>query len=189
MELYLRERIHFIVGCIRMINDIKQLIKKGYISKDDSVKTLSQKYLQKAKNNLITIRILSEIQENKKVRDLLKIPSDYNSDEWAVITGYYAMYASALALIAKIGYRSKNHTATIILLEEFFIKKKLMSKEDISLLKNAIIQKAEIEKLSEARHKREIAQYSVTKQTTKEIAESIKKDAYNFINKVETISH
>ena len=170
-----------------MINDIKQLIRQGYISKDNSVKNLSQRYLKKAKNNLITMKILSEIQENKEVKDLLKIPSDYNSDEWVVIAGYYAMYTSALALISKIGYKSKNHTATIILLEEFFIKKKLMSKEDISLLKNAIIQKVEIEKLSEARHKREIAQYSVTKQTTKEIAESIKQDAYNFINKVELI--
>jgi hypothetical protein len=170
-----------------MISDIKQLIRLGYISKDDSVKNLSQKYLQKARSNLITMSLLSDINNNKKVRELLKIPSEYNTDEWVVITGYYAMYASALALIAKIGFKSKNHTATISLLEEFFIKRKLMSKEDISLLKNAMLQKAEIEKLSEARHKREIAQYSVTKQTTKEIAESIKQDAYNFINKVESI--
>jgi len=170
-----------------MIANIKQLIRQGYISKDDSVKNLSQKYLQKARNNLITMSLLSDINNNKKVRELLKIPSEYNTDEWVVITGYYAMYASALALIAKIGFKSKNHTATISLLEEFFIKRKLMSKEDISLLKNAIFQKIEIEKLSEARHKREIAQYSVTKQTTKEIAESIKQDAYNFINKVESI--
>ena len=187
MELYLRERIHFIIGCTKMINDIKQLIKKGYVSKDNSVRNLSQKYLQKAKNNLITMQILSKIQNNKKIRNLLEIPSGYNSDEWVVIAGYYAMYTSALALIAKIGFRSKNHSATIILIEEFFIKKKLMSREDIDLLKNAEIQKDEIEKLSEARHKREIAQYSVTKQTTKEIAESIKQDAYNFINRVETI--
>ncbi len=131
--------------------------------------------------------LLSDINTNKKARDLLKIPVDYNSDEWVVITGYYAMYASALALIAKIGYKSKNHTATIILLEEFFIKKKLISGEDIILLKNAIIQKVEIEKLSEARHKREIAQYSVTKCTTKEIAENIRRDAYNFIDKIELI--
>ncbi len=170
-----------------MINDIKQLIKQGYISKDDSVKNLSQKYLQKARNNLITMSLLSDINNNKKARDLLKMPSDYNSEEWVVITGYYAMYASALALIAKIGYKSKNHAATISLWEEFFIKEKLMSKEDIKLLKNAIIQKAEIEKLSEARHKREIAQYSVTKQTTKEIAESIKHDSYNFVKKAEMI--
>src|SRR3989344_9621693 len=117
MGLFLRVKIHFIVGCIKMINDIKQLIRQGYISKDNSVKNLSQRYLKKAKNNLITMKILSEIQENKEVKDLLKIPSDYNSDEWVVIAGYYAMYTSALALISKIGYKSKNHTATIILLE------------------------------------------------------------------------
>jgi len=185
--LCLKEKIIFILGCITMIKDIKQLIGKGFISKDDSVKNLSQKYLQKARNNLVTMRLLSDINNSKKAKDLLKIPSDYDSDEWVVICGYYAMYASALALIAKMGYRSKNHTATIILLEEFFIKNKLMSKEDVGLLKKAIIHKVEIGKLSEARHKREIAQYSVTKQTTKEIAESIKQDAYNFVNKVESI--
>ncbi len=160
-------------------------LKNGQLIKDKNVVTLFKEYLRKAKNNIITMKVLSEIQENKKLRNLLKMPIDYNSDEWVVITGYYAMYTSALALIAKIGYRSKNHTATINLLEEFFIKKKLMSKEDLSLLKNAMLLKDEIEKLSEARHKREIAQYSVTKRTTKEIAESIKNDAYNFINKVE----
>jgi len=170
-----------------MKTEINQLIRQGYISKDDSVRNLSRKYLQKARNNLITMSLLSEVNANKKVRDLLKIPQDYSSDEWVVITGYYAMYSSALALISKIGYKSKNHTATILLLEEFFIKKKLISKEDLIILKNAIFQKSEIERLSEARHKREIAQYSVTKQTTKEIAENIKKDAYDFANKVELI--
>ena len=170
-----------------MKTEINQLIRQGYISKDDSVRNLSRKYLQKARNNLITMSLLSEVNANKKVRDLLKIPQDYSSDEWVVITGYYAMYSSALALISKIGYKSKNHTATILLLEEFFIKKKLISKEDLTILKNAIFQKSEIERLSEARHKREIAQYSVTKQTTKEIAENIKKDAYDFANKVELI--
>jgi len=179
--------IHFITGCIKMIKDVKQLIRDGYISKDESVKNLSKRYLQKARNNLITMSLLSDMNDNKKARDLLKIPSDYNSDEWVAITAYYAMYSSALALIAKIGYKSKNHSATIILLEEFFIKKKLMSKEDIKSLKNAMLQKSEIEKLSEARHKREIAQYSVTKKTTREIADNMKQDAYNFINKVESI--
>lgn len=168
-------------------NNIQQLIRKGYISKDNSVKNLSQKYLQKARNNLVTMSLLSEVNHNKKARELLKIPSDYNSDEWIVITGYYAMYSSALALIAKIGYKSKNHSATIILLEEFFTKRNLISKEDINLLRKTILQKEEIEKLSEAKHKREIAQYSVTKQTTKEIADMVKRESFNFINKVESI--
>lgn len=170
-----------------MANSIKHLIRRGFITRDSTIKSLSLKYLQKARNNLITMSLLSEFNTNKKVRDLLKIPKEYNSDEWVVICGYYAMYSSALALIAKLGYRSKNHTATITILEESFIQKKVLTKEDLEILKNAMFQKEEIEKLSEARHKREIAQYSVTKQTTKEIAESIKKEAYQFINKVELI--
>ena len=170
-----------------MISDIKQLIRLGYILKDDSVKNLSRKYLQKARNNLVTMSLLSDVNDDKKARDLLKIPLDYNSEEWVVIIGYYAMYASALALIAKIGFKSKNHTATIKILEEYFVKKNVLDQKSFLLLKNAVFQKAEIEKLFEARHKREIAQYSVTKQTTKEIAEIIKQDAYNFINKVEMI--
>lgn len=170
-----------------MISNIKQLVRQGYISKDDSVKNLSQKYLQKARNNLITMNILSEINTNKKARDLLKIPQNYSTDEWVVIAGYYAMYSAALALLAKVGFKSKNHTATLIILEGYFIKKKRLDEKDLLLIKNAFFQKEEIEKLSDARHKREIAQYSVTKQTTKEIADRIKQDAYNFINKCEEI--
>jgi uncharacterized protein (UPF0332 family) len=170
----MNDKLNFYINC-------------GQIIKDNNTKVLAKKYLEKAKSNLLTAQILSEININKKARELLDVPKNYDSDEWVVITGYYAMYSASLALIAKIGYRSKNHSATILLLEEFFMKKKLISAEDLNLLKNAIIQKSEIEKLSDARHKREIAQYSVTKQTTKEIAESIKKDAYNFINKIQLI--
>jgi uncharacterized protein (UPF0332 family) len=170
-----------------MASRIKYLIDKGQVTKDNSVKALSKKYLQKAKNNLITMRLLSEINTNKKAREMLTLPTEYNSDEWVVVTGYYAMYSGALALLAKIGFKSKNHTATIMLLEEYFVKKKLLDQNSLLLLKNAVFQKEELEKISDARHKREIAQYSVTKQTTKLIAEAIKQDAYDFINKVEAI--
>lgn len=170
-----------------MKDPIKLYLNKKQIILDKSAVHLSKKYLKKAKINLLTMRILSEIQENKKAGDLLKIPRDYTSDEWVVVCGYYAMYTSALALLAKIGFRSKNHTATLKILEEYLVKKKLLDPKELLVLKNAFFQKEELEKLSEARHKREIAQYSVTKQTTKEIAEKIKKDAYEFVNKVETI--
>ena len=170
-----------------MNNNIKYLIEQGYVAKDNSTKNLSKKYLQKAKNNLVTMGLLSEINANKKARNLLSVPIEYNADEWVVVTGYYAMYSGALALLAKIGFKSKNHTATFQILEEYFVKKKILDQESLLLLKNAVFQKEELEKISDARHKREIAQYSVTKQTTKEIAEKIKRDAYSFINKVELI--
>jgi uncharacterized protein (UPF0332 family) len=170
-----------------MVSRIKSLIDQGQITRDNSVKALSKKYLQKARNNLVTMRLLSEVNTNNKVREMLTLPIEYNADEWVVVTGYYAMYSGALALLAKIGFKSKNHTATILLLEEYFVKKKVLDQKVLFLLKNAVFQKEELEKISEARHKREIAQYSVTKQTTKLIADDIKRDAYEFINKVEAI--
>jgi len=60
---------------------IKKLLKRGFIAQDKTVKNLSQKYLQKAKNNLVTMRLLSEINTNKNARKLLNLPTDYNSDE------------------------------------------------------------------------------------------------------------
>lgn len=170
------------------MKSINFYLKKKLLIKDEGVKELTDKYLTKAKNSLFTLKILFEMQDNKQFRKNLNIPEDYSTYEWAVICGYYAMYSAALALVAKLGYKSKNHSATILILEEFFVKKKELDEVSINLLKNAKIKKQEIDELSEARHKREIAQYSVTKKTTKEIAEEIKKDAYDFVDKAEELA-
>lgn len=167
------------------MNPIDFFIKKEQLTKDESIKLLANRFVEKAKTNLITMNILYELNKNEKVRELLNIPLEYDPMEWVAITGYYAMYSSALALLAKIGFKSKNHTATLTVLEEIYVKRKILSKNDLVLLKNAVFQKEEIEKISSAREKREIAQYSVTKHTTEQIAEKIRKDAVSFINKVE----
>lgn len=67
------------------------------------------------------------------------------------------------------------------------LEKKILDENIYLTLKNAVFQKGEIEKISNAREKREIAQYSITKQTTKDIAQKIKKDSYSFVNKCEEI--
>ncbi len=97
------------------------------------------------------------------------------------------LFLTSTLAYSKIGYRSKNHTATLCVLEKFFVKKKILDEDILILLKSAMFHKEEVEKLSDARHKREIAQYSITKQTTKSIAEKIKIDAYDFINKCEEV--
>ncbi len=170
-----------------MKGKIKFYLGKGQIIKDKEAVHLSERYLEKAKNNLFMTQMLSEIQKNEKVRELLKVPKKYDVSEWTVVSGYYAMYTSALSLIASIGFRSKNHSATLAILEEYFVKKKHLEDRDLLLIRNAQFQKEEIEKISEARQKREIAQYSVTKQTTKEISEKVKVDAYSFVNRVEEV--
>ncbi|MFA7707443.1 MAG: hypothetical protein WCX73_00675 [Candidatus Pacearchaeota archaeon] len=169
------------------MKNLKFYFREGQIARDKTIPLLAKRYLEKARNNLVTMSILSNLNDNKKAREILNIPSYYDSNEWVVICGYYAMYSSALSLIAKIGYRSKNHTATLLLVDEYFVKKKLLDETSMLLIKNAFLQKEEIDKLFDARHKREIAQYSITKQTTKLIAEKIKKDAYEFVNKCEEV--
>jgi len=49
---------------------ISWYIKQGQLSEDNSYKNLANKFLQKSRQNLITMSLLSELNNNKKVRDL-----------------------------------------------------------------------------------------------------------------------
>jgi len=108
------------------MNKVKFYLKNGQIIRDHTIISKAKNYLTKAKNNLQILDALDKLVNNEKAKELLKIQKDFDSSEWIVITGYYAMYTSALALVAKIGFRSKNHTATFAILEEYFIKKKIL---------------------------------------------------------------
>lgn len=166
---------------------IQDYLKNKSLVKDSTIKSLSESYLLKAKSNLITTSILFNINLNSEARKLLEVPENYSSDEWVVVSGYYAMYSAALALLAKIGYKSSSHAATLLALEKFFVKKELIGQEYLAMLKHAQITQNEIQELASAKSNREIAQYSVTKATTHAIAETSKKNAYDFVNKVESI--
>lgn len=163
---------------------IEKFIREKQLIKDETAKNLAKPYLKKSHSNLITMEILSKVEKHK---DLLAIPKEHTTDEWIVIVAYYAMYMAALSLLAKLGFKSKNHTATSIALEEFFVKKNLLEKIHIVNFNNILMKKEEIETLREVRDRREIASYSVTKRTTKEIAEKTKIDAREFIDKVEEL--
>lgn len=168
-----------------MKKGLNWFLKKELIIKDESYKPLSNRFLEKSRKNLILMNIIFEINDNEKIKIILGLNKDYNNDEWVVIAGYYSMYAAALALLAKLGYKSKNHTATILALEEFFIKQNLLSNDYLLSIQNASLKINEIENLSSARDKREIAQYSITERTTRDIAFKVRKDAVDFVNKCE----
>lgn len=163
---------------------IGKLIKDRRLIKDITVRNLAKSYLEKSRSNLITMEILSKTEKHKT---LLAIPKDHTTDEWIVVVAYYAMYMAALSLLAKLGFRSKSHTATSIALEEFFVKNRLLEKGQLDNLKRIRMRKEEIETLRDVRNRREIAQYSVTKLTTKEIAENTKSDAREFVDRIEEI--
>jgi len=166
----------------------KSNLPRGLV-KDETIKNLTQKYLERANKNLDLMNIISQLSSNKEVQKILKLPEDYSNDEWIIITAYYSMYVSTLALLAKIGYKSDNHTATIIALEKFFVKKELIGQEYLAMFKHvhSQINEHDVSSLSQGKEDRETAQYDVTKATTHAIAEASMKNAYEFVAKVRSI--
>ena len=163
---------------------IERFAREGQLIRDHTISHLSKAYLEKAKSNIVTMELLGKAEKHKEI---LALPENYNGDDWVVIAAYYAMYMAALSLLAKLGYKSKTHTATSVALEEFFVKKKMLGREHIESFERIKMKKEEIEALREVRDRREIAQYSVTKKTTKDIAERTKEDAHKFVDKAEEI--
>lgn len=170
-----------------MKKGLKYFIREGALNKTPHIRKLSTRFLGKAKNNLVTMSILFDLKTNNEAKNVLHVPTDYDSSEWVVVCGYYAMYMAALAALAKISYKSKNHTATIMAMETFFVKKKLLEHIYMKMIEKAQLEKDHVEQLKLAKDRWEIAQYSVTKRTTRLIAEQIKEDAYTFVKRIEKL--
>ncbi len=166
----------------------KDKLPKG-LSKDATVANLTLKYLERAEKNLEFMSIIYELSKNKEAQKILKLPENYSNDEWIIITSYYAMYHSALALLSKIGYKSDTHTSTIFALEKFFVEKELIGQEYLAMFKYAKDQlnKQDIDNLSKGKENRKIAQYKVTETINRAIAEASMKNAYEFVNKIRNI--
>jgi len=65
---------------------------------------LSEGHIRKADYNLIVMTDLNKL----------------GHEDWVVISAYYAMYHSAMAILAKIGLESKDPATTAAVLEYFF---------------------------------------------------------------------
>lgn len=161
-------------------------LQDGSIQKAPFIRSLSRPFLSKARHNLTTMSILSQLTD-ENARQTLSVPSEYSPDEWVVVCGYYAMYMAALSALAKAGYKSKSHTATLCALEELFVRRKHLEPEFVRMLDMHRVQPEDIEALSLARDRREIAQYSVTRKTTHALAAKTKEDAYRFVQRMERL--
>ena len=60
---------------MRRTYTIQNYLKNKSLLKDTTIKNLSEKYLLKAKSNLITTSILFDVGINTEVRKLLNIPA------------------------------------------------------------------------------------------------------------------
>lgn len=167
---------------------LEEFEQKRLCGKAPFIRKLSSSFLAKANHNFMVSNILWKMGNNDEAKKVLKIPEDFSAYDWVVITVYYAMYHSASAALAAIGYKSDNHTATIIALEVFFVRKNLLEQEFLDKLKQAIeLEEEYIQKFRRAKRQRETAQYGVTEETGKDAAEKVLKDAREFVNRMERL--
>jgi len=94
---------------MKKINFLNQIKKEGKIGLVEPSKEISESYLIKSENCFKSAKILFEnhLYEN------------------ATSEAYYCMYNSLLALLFRIGIKSENHSASIIVFEELFNELKL----------------------------------------------------------------
>src|SRR3989338_4542379 len=112
-----------------------------------------KEYLEKEINFFVTKKQIKKIENNKELvnahvkksrhnLEFYKLNKEYSKfNDWLIVTLYYSLYHSALALITNRNYSSKNHYATIIIL----IKEYGITKDEVKLMDELLISKEDAE--------------------------------------------
>ena len=138
---------------------------------------LSDGHIKKADHNLIVMTDLSKL----------------GHEDWTIISAYYAMYQSAMALLTRIGMESKDHATTAAVMEYFFgeqISKDLRGKfNELKGRKDKIeaitIDEKYINYLWKIKRARETVQYGISinyKET-----DVVMRNTRNFVSKIKLV--
>lgn len=169
---------------------ISRYLKKEQLLKNEEYEKLERSFLAKVRKNMGVANLLFKISEQEEVKKNLNLSNEFETYDWVIVVSYYAMYSAGLAAIAKLGFKSKSHSATIAVLEHYYVQEsKDLEKGQIDKLANAYtLSKEWITKLLEIKTKRETAQYEATPAIARENATTALKDAEEFITKIEEIT-
>jgi len=174
-------------------NTVAGFLKKEQLFMNEEHKKLEKPFISKARKNFSIANLLFKISEQDDLKKLLALTSDFEMHDWVIIISYYSMYTSALSALAKLGFKSKSHAATIAVLEYAYVNEnketdKNLEAEDIHKLTKAYaISEQLITKLIQTKTNRETAQYDATPAITKEMAKTALNDTNEFINKIEEV--
>jgi len=167
---------------------INRYLKKGQLIRRQEFTKLKEPFLTKARKNFTIANLLFRISEQGDVKKALNLPSGFETYDWVIISSYYSMYTSSLAALAKLGFKSKSHAATIAVLESFYVSEKKLEQKHIDKLTKAYTLSEElITRLIRSKERRETAQYDATPAISREMAVSALKDAEEFVMRVEEI--
>ena len=143
----------------------------------------SNLYLRKVDHNLNLANWIIE----KHKDEIPEIFGEETFYDWVINIYYYAVYHSALALMNKEGYMSKNHSATICFLIYYnYHLQKIIDENDVKLIVSSL-DKEDIETLGSSKELRERASYDIHEFFEKELANQTQERTLNFINKIKKL--
>ncbi|MEK6959972.1 MAG: HEPN domain-containing protein [Nanoarchaeota archaeon] len=168
---------------------IDAYLRKEQLMRKEEYTKLEKPFLKKARKNFTVANLMFKISEQDHFKKALTLPEDFETYEWVIVVSYYSMYVSALAALAKIGFKSRSHAATIVVLEHRYVhqQKNLGTKRIQQLTKAYALSEELINKLIQTKTRRETAQYDATPLISRENAVSALEDAEGFITKMEEI--
>ena len=156
---------------------------------------LDKQYVEKELDFFITKKHIKKIKENKKLVsshlkkarhniEFYKLNKEHTKfNDWLIVTLYYALYHSALALITNRNFSSKNHYATILIL----IKEYAITRDEAKLLNDLSINKEDAELYTNLKDDRHDASYATNSKFSQEIIEDYENKVLDFINKTEEL--
>ena len=152
---YLKKEIYFFMAKkqIRTIGNNPELVKS---------------HLKKARHNLEFYRLN---KEHAKFND------------WLIVTLYYSLYHSALALVTNRNYSSKNHYATILML----IKEYAITRDEARLLNELSINKEDAELYTSLKDDQHDASYATNIKFSQETIKDYENKVLDFVNKAEEL--
>src|SRR3989338_5130842 len=95
---------------------IERYLFKEQLLKSQEYTKLEKPFLAKSRKNFTVANLLFTISEKDELKKPLNLAYGFETYEWVIIVSYYSMYASALAALARLGFKSKSHAATIVVL-------------------------------------------------------------------------
>ncbi|MBS3174752.1 DNA-binding protein [Candidatus Woesearchaeota archaeon] len=154
-----------------------------------------KEYLEKEINFFVTKKQIKKIENNKELvnahvkksrhnLEFYKLNKEYTKfNDWLIVTLYYSLYRSALALITNRNYSSKNHYATILIL----IQEYAITKDEARLLDELSINKEDAELYTNLKDDRHDASYATNIKFSQEIIKDYENQVLDFVNKTEEL--
>jgi len=84
---------------------IDRYLFKEQLLKDQEYAKLEKLFVIKARKNFAVANLLFKISEKDEMKKSLNLAHGFETYEWVIIVSYYSMYTSALAALAKIGFK------------------------------------------------------------------------------------